>query len=64
MKIPRIDTMRPEDILVKEAFKRTLPSDRLTPVCGTYRTGNGGGITSPSTDPLRFELLTQSDFLR
>lgn len=64
MKIPKIDTMRPEDILVKEAFKRTLPSDRLTPGGGTYRTGNGGAIDSPSTDPLRFELLTQSDFLR
>lgn len=64
MKIPRIDTMRPEEILAKEAFKRTLPSDRLVPGGGIHRTGDGGSLDAPSADPLRFELLTQSDFLR
>lgn len=63
MKTPRIDTMTPEAITVKKAFKRTLPSDRLVPGGSRFRTG-GAGAEDMRIDPLRYEILTQADFLR
>lgn len=55
--------MTPEEITVKKAFKRTLPSDRLVPGGARYRTGGAGAEDIP-LDPLRYEILTQADFLR
>lgn len=60
-----IMTMMPKDILVKEAFKRTIPSALLTQAgIGSKFGGVDATYTSESIDPLRFELLSQSDFLR
>lgn len=63
MKTPRIDTMGPEEITVKRAFRRTLPSDRLTPG-GSAAAVGGAAALDGFRDPLRYELLTQADFLR
>ena len=59
-----IQTLSPKDILVKAAFKRALPSECLTVSCAGFQTGDAAAQYEEGCDPLRFELLTQSDFLR
>lgn len=63
MKTPRIGVMSPEEIMTKRAFRRTLPSDSLIPGGSQYRTGGEGSLDT-SAGPLRYEILTQADFMR
>lgn len=59
-----IETMKPIDILRKEAFRRAIPSEQLSRTGCNTRTGDALALHDPSYDPIRYELLTQSDFLR
>lgn len=64
MNAPDIFNVTPKAILVKEAFKRTLPSDRLLPGGGNFRMGDASATDGGLIDPLKYELMTQADFLR
>lgn len=64
MTIPSIETMTPKMILVKEAFKRAIPSDIMEAGGKRYPLGDDTAKADPSRDPLRYELVNQSDFLR
>lgn len=59
-----LQTLTPKDILVKAAFKRALPSECLTVSKAGYATGDASSTYDYDRDPLKYELLTQSDFLR
>lgn len=59
-----LQTMTPERIVRKEAFKRTLPSMVLSESGVDHRTGGVGAYDVENYDELKFELYTQSDFLR
>lgn len=59
-----IMTMTPNDILKKEPFKRTLPSDQLTQAGVARTTGDSLTQVPEMRDPLRYELFSQADFLR
>lgn len=64
MKQINISNMSPDEILVKEAFKRTRPSDLLRQSGDLFACGGVDALYSDSHDPLRFDLVTQADFLR
>ena len=58
-----ISTMKPKDILVKEAFTRLVPSDRMS-VFGTEKSiGTDSNLAYQYETPARV-LMTQADFLR
>lgn len=59
-----IQTLSPEQILRKEPFKRIIPSANLTESGFGYKTGGAQGEFDTAFDPLKFQYLTQSDFLR
>lgn len=59
-----IGAMSPKEILVKEAFRRTLPSENLTNYGQTFLTGDFLAAYPEARDPLRYELVTQADFMR
>lgn len=56
--------MKPKDILVKEAFRRAIPSEMLAVAGCNTRTGDALALHEPGYDPIMYEILTQSDFLR
>lgn len=56
--------MDPKDILVKEPFKRTLPSNQLTQSGIAHIQGDAMTQAEEYRDPLRYEIMTQADFLR
>ena len=58
-----ITTMTPERILQKPAFRRTIPADIITQSGPVYRRGSINSLDS-SRENLRFDLMTQADFLR
>ena len=64
MNSTNIQTLTPKDILVKAAFKRALPSECLTVSNAGYETGDAASVYDYARDPMQYELLTQSDFLR
>lgn len=55
-----ISGMTPQQILVKEAFRRTIPSDNPT----THITGDFLTQADYGRDPLKYNILSQADFLR
>lgn len=59
-----IGTMSPREILVKEPFRRTLPAETLTNYGQDFATGGYLATYPEARDPLRYELLTQADFMR
>lgn len=59
-----IGTMGPKEILVKEPFRRTLPAETLTNYGQNFRTGGFLAKYPEGRDPLRYELVTQADFMR
>lgn len=59
-----ISTMTPEQIAVKKAFLRTVPSCLLTESGKDYPIVGAGAIAEDSSDPLRYQMLTQRDFVR
>lgn len=59
-----IGTMGPKEILVKEAFRRTIPAETLTTYGHDLGTGDFLAAYPESKDPLRYELVTQADFMR
>lgn len=64
MKTPSISTMSVKDILVKEAFKRAMPSESLTQSGLSGLTGDAlASYSNPSND-MKYEILSQADFLR
>lgn len=56
--------MKPEAILRKDAFRRAIPSQMLSVSGCNTRTGDAMTLHDPSYDPIVYEILTQSDFLR
>ena len=60
----KIQSMKPEAILQKDAFRRAIPSEMLALSGCNTRTGDAMTLHDPSFDPIRYEILTQSDFLR
>lgn len=56
--------MNPEAIMVKEAFKRAIPSDDLSQLGLSRPQGSSGALASDKGNTVRYELLSQSDFLR
>lgn len=56
--------MGPKEILVKEAFRRTIPAETLTTYGHDLGTGDFLAAYPESKDPLRYELVTQADFMR
>lgn len=59
-----IQTMTPKEILVKEAFRRAIPSEQLARSGCNTRTGDAMALHEAWYDPIRYEIFTQSDFLR
>jgi hypothetical protein len=59
-----IQTISPKDILRKEAFRRAIPSERLAIAGTNTRVGDANALHDPDYDPIMYEILTQSDFLR
>ena len=57
-------TGHPREILVKEPFRRTLPAENLTNYGQDFATGGYLAAYPEAKDPLRYELLTQADFMR
>lgn len=57
-------TMTAERIAVKNAFLRAIPSALLTESGKDYPIGGAGAAMPENTDPMRYQLLTQKDFLR
>lgn len=56
--------MAPEQILRKAAFKRLIPTARLTEGGLTGIIGDGNSEDRTPNDSMRYEILTQSDFMR
>ena len=56
--------MTPEAILRKRAFTRAIPSEKVANTGTNARYGSAESLDDPAYDTVRFELLTQSDFLR
>lgn len=59
-----IQTLTPKEILIKEAFRRAIPSEMIAVAGSNTRTGGATALHDPSFDPIRYELFSQSDFLR
>lgn len=59
-----IETMSPKDILKKEAFKRAIPCEGLTQTGTTGVTGDALSYYNYIGSAMKYELLTQADFLR
>ena len=59
-----IQTLTPKEILIKEAFRRAIPSEMIAIAGSNTRTGGATALHDPSFDPIRYELFSQSDFLR
>ena len=64
MQTPNILTTEPKDILHKEAFKRTIPSGNMTEAGPLRHTGDYSAEADAIDDHLRFEILSQADFMR
>lgn len=60
-----IETIAPDKILVKEAFKRMLPSEDIshTNPYG-FHVGGDGALAGKKRDNLRYVIMSQADFLR
>lgn len=56
--------LKPSDILRKEAFRRAIPSQMLTQIGLDTVIGGYGSYGYEGRDPLRFQIYSQSDFLR
>lgn len=62
MKTPSINNYKPEDILRKTPFRRLLPSNDLTVGMAKFRQADG---YAPYVEGnVRYEILTQAEFLR
>ena len=59
---PSISNYTPQDILRKEPFRRLLPSDNLAVGMAKYNQANGAAPYLEET--LRYEILSQAEFLR
>ena len=59
-----IDSLTPDKIRVKEAFKRLIPANLASPGLSQLPRGNQNSRANYSVDPIQYELLTQADFLR
>lgn len=59
-----IDSISPDKIRVKEAFKRLIPANLAGPGLSERPRGKFGAVADYSVDPLTYELLTQADFMR
>lgn len=64
MKTINLMTMKPDEILVKEAFKRAIPSGLVTLGGIAYRQGGTDATDDTGSDTMRYELMRQSDFVR
>lgn len=64
MKEINVLTYEPNEILVKEAFKRAIPADDCTPLMRDMPRGNSMSKYNAAKDNMRFVLFSQSDFLR
>lgn len=56
--------MSPDKIRVKEAFKRLIPANLAGPGPSERPRGGFDAPANYGIDPLRYELLTQADFMR
>lgn len=56
--------MKPKEILRKEAFRRAIPSEQLAQAGHNTRYGDVFELHDPSFDPIRYEIFTQTDFIR
>lgn len=59
-----IETMSPDRIRVKEAFKRTLPSNNVGQGISITPKGGADAKANYINDALQYELVSQMDFLR
>lgn len=63
METINVQTMTPERILKKAAFKRTIPAEVITQAGPRYRQGSMDALDA-SRESLRYDIMTQADFLR
>ncbi|MBQ6097929.1 MAG: phage portal protein [Bacteroidales bacterium] len=59
-----IDSMKPDQIRVKESFRRLIPANLVGPGPSQAPRGTINSRADYSVDPMMYELRTQSDFLR
>ena len=64
MRTVDIQNYTPKDILVKKAFKRIIPSDILNMSGVNFPIGDASSLYDGHGDFLRYQLMSQADFLR
>lgn len=62
MKTPDLSNYTPSDILVKEPFKRLLPSEDL--VVGMEKLAAASGVAPYNEGVVKYQILSQAEFLR
>lgn len=62
--VPSIQTYKPKNILRKEAFKRAIPGENLDPAGCIGPQGDSSSVYDVTRDNIRYELMSQSDFIR